>query len=183
MESLTDYVIKWLSEGNEGENKSEEKEKIIVADSVSSADTSTDSAEMQTAENETIAQNTPADEEIEIYSASIAQIEKWHSYGGLGALQDLLSPYNLGYGSCSFDKAFDKFKIGYDVKDHAATFALDGSHCYKIFFDSANAAPLDSSNADKVLQKVNSLRENPAKKIEWHERRRVPCFNSSGQQF
>lgn len=121
---------------------------VPAADSVSSADTST----VEDIPVLAVAQDSPADEEIETYTATPAQIETWHNYGGLTA-QYLLTVCNFGY----YDKIFDKYRIGYDVRDHSATFALDDSRCYKIFFDNKDARPLDNSQAEKVLNQIISL--------------------------
>lgn len=151
MEKFTDLLIKWLSEEDFDQKENEEVEKNPACDSVSSADISV-VTEKPAAVVETLAQDSAADEEIEIYSATLAQIEQCHNYGGLTA-QYLLKVCNFGY----YDKFFDKYKIGYDKEEHAATFALDDSTVYKIPFDKNNAAPLDDSQAQKVLQKLNLL--------------------------
>ena len=151
MKSLKEYVIKFLSELNSAENEEEENKKFPVADSVLSADTSEDT-EIPALVIDALAQDSPADEEVEKYSATLAQIEQWHNYGGLTA-QYMLKVCNFGY----YDKIFDKYKIGYDKEGHAATFAIDDSTVYKIFFDFSNAAPRDDSEAEKVLRKLNLL--------------------------
>lgn len=102
-----------------------------------------------------LAQDSPPStvaDDLPTYTATQNEINKWHSYGALTA-QYLLKFYNFGY----YDRAYNKLKIGYDVGNHAATFALDDSHVYKIPFDKYDAAPLDDSIADKVLQKIQEL--------------------------
>ena len=138
-----------ISTDSNAEKETAKIEKVPAAENVSSTDTSTDSAE-----NEPLAQDSPADEEIETFTATPAQLEFWHSYGGLTA-QYLLTVCNFGY----YDKIFDKYKVGYDVKDHAATFAIDDSRCYKIFFDSKDARPLDNQQAEKVLNQIIHLEQ------------------------
>lgn len=92
------------------------------------------------------------DDDIKIFSATEAEINYWHAFGGLCFLQDLLREYNLDYGNA----AYDKYKIGYNEQEHAATFALDETHYYKIPFTSANGEVLDKDFADKVLRKIKS---------------------------
>ena len=80
----------------------------------------------------------------------------WHAFGGLCELQDLLQEYDLGFGSC--DKAYNRFKIGYNVQEHYASFAIDETHYYKIQFTDYDSEPADKEFADRVLKKINSVR-------------------------
>lgn len=76
-------------------------------------------------------------DDLPIYTAEQGQIEYWHAYGGLCELQNILREYDLGFGS----KDYDKMKVGYDNKQHAATFTVDSTHYCKLEFTEHNAAP------------------------------------------
>lgn len=94
--------------------------------------------------------------DLPIYSATSEQINYWHACGGNVFVQNILRPYDLGYGST----AFDAFKIGLDEESHAITFAVDEeNHYIKIQLTENNVTPTDVKQAEKVFNKVNSMRK------------------------
>ena len=102
---------------------------------------------------------TPAqiDDELPIYEATPAQINRWHSYSNNGFLQTMLSEYDLDYASANV-AALNHFKIGLDKTRHVATFAIDDTHYYAIQFNEFNTEPVNREEARRVLEKISALR-------------------------
>ena len=95
-------------------------------------------------------------DDLPIYTATSADISLWHGYGSKCELQDLLQECNLGFGSRG--DAYNKFKIGYNVKEHYASFAIDDTHYYKIQFTEYDGEPINRKAAKKVLEKIKAMR-------------------------
>lgn len=95
--------------------------------------------------------------ELPIFEATPAQINYWHASGANIFLQQLLRGYDLDF-YYNVGK-YNRYKIGYDDKQHVATFALDDTHYYAIAFDKYDASPLIYSDACLVLEKINQLSE------------------------
>ena len=56
-------------------------------------------------------------------------------------------------------RAYNAFKIGLDEEQHAITLAIDDeNHYFKIQLEENNATPIDETQAEKILNKVNSMR-------------------------
>ena len=95
-------------------------------------------------------------DDLPIYEATPKEINYWHAFGSNVFLQNLLRQYDLDFSSENV-QVYNYFKIGFDEKTHRATFAIDDTHYYAIAFDNYNASPLSSSDARKVLLKVNQI--------------------------
>lgn len=96
-------------------------------------------------------------DDLPIYEATLEEINWWHAFGSMCELQRLLQEYGLGFGS--LDKAYDRFKIGYNEEGHFASFAIDDTHYYKIQFTEYDGEPIDRQEAKKVLEKINTMRD------------------------
>ena len=94
-------------------------------------------------------------DDLPIFTATPKELNFWHAFGSLGELQDLLREYDLGFGSL----AYDKFKIGYNIEEHFASFVIDDTHYYKIQFTDYDGKPKDRKLAEKVLTKINTIRK------------------------
>lgn len=101
-----------------------------------------------------------AQADIPIFTASPAEIERWHKNCACRWLNDLIAPYDLSFWSCrdgGGDKAMHVFKIGWDKEEQFATFALDETHYLRIDFDYDE--PRDMDYAKKVLETINHIRK------------------------
>lgn len=94
---------------------------------------------------------------LPIYEATTAQLNLWHVDGCNVWLQALLRRYDLDYYTYNLP-AYDGFKIGFDDKRHVATFAIDETHYYMIQFNEFNSAPVNSDDAESVLEEIQRLR-------------------------
>lgn len=92
--------------------------------------------------------------EPEIYEATAAEINYWHAFSFKVSLQDFLRRYGLDYSGVANIRWYNKNKLGYDQRRHAAIFALDDTHYYKIEFDSRDVEPLNCSEAELVLERI-----------------------------
>lgn len=99
----------------------------------------------------------PSADDLPIYEATPAQINYWHSYGSNVFLQTLLREYDLDHASPNV-AAYNHFKIGVDTKSHRATFAIDATHYLAIDFNQWNSAPLDKTQAQRVLEEISAIR-------------------------
>lgn len=106
-------------------------------------------------------------DDVLIFTATSKEIEYWHACVNIHVL-DFLRLYDLDRGTI----AFDSFKIGVNEKNHSVTFALDDTHFLKFELNDTNVRPMDEAQAEKVLQKVNSLRFEKNKKYPYRRVRR-----------
>lgn len=102
------------------------------------------------------------DDGLPIYEATEKEINLWHAYGSLCALQDLLRKYRLDNSSPNV-AAYNYFKVGFDMKAHRATFAIDATHYLAIDFNEYNSAPLNKAQVGRVLEKIGKIRNEKAR--------------------
>ena len=139
MENLEQKIMEWLK-----------AEKTVSWDNVQTQETVTES------EEKIFDNKKNSVDDLLIYTATSAEINLWHGFGSKCELQDLLQECNLGFGSRG--DAYNKFKIGYNVKEHYASFAIDDTHYYKIQFNEYDGEPIDRQAAKKVLEKIKAMR-------------------------
>ena len=139
MENLEQKIMEWLKAEN-----------LSNCDNVQRQEPVTESEEKIFDNKKTSVDDLP------IYTATSAEINLWHGYGSKCELQDLLQECNLGFGSRG--DAYNKFKIGYNVKEHYASFAINETHYYKIQFTEYDGEPINRKAAKKVLEKINAMR-------------------------
>ena len=96
------------------------------------------------------------EEDLPIYEASHEQLEYWHAWGDNIFLQQFLARYDLDFYKNVRD--FNRFKIGLDVKTHRAIFVIDEPYYHKIQLDKFNSKPVNLSEAEKVIEKINKQR-------------------------
>lgn len=96
-------------------------------------------------------------EEITVYTATPAEINYWHAHGSNVFLQTMLREYDLNNSSENV-AAYNHFRIGLDEKNHRATFAIDDVHYLAIEFNQRNCAPVDKTQARRVLEKICAIR-------------------------
>lgn len=96
-------------------------------------------------------------EEIPVYTATSAEINYWHAHGSNVFLQTMLREYDLDNSSENV-AAYNHFRIGLDEKNHRATFAIDDVHYLAIEFNQRNCAPVDKTQARRVLEKICAIR-------------------------
>lgn len=106
-------------------------------------------------------------DDVPIFTATSKEIEYWHACVNIHVL-DFLRLYDLDRGTI----AFDAFKIGVDEQKHSATFALDDTHYLKFELNDTNVRPMDEAQAEKVLQKINSMRFERNKKYPYRRVRK-----------
>lgn len=94
---------------------------------------------------------------LPIFETTTRQLDYWHADGCNLFLQALLREYDLDYSSYNL-RAYDGFKIGFDDKRHVATFAIDETHYHMIQFNEKNSAPVNSDDAESVLEEMQRLR-------------------------
>lgn len=94
---------------------------------------------------------------LPIFEATTKQLDYWHAFGCNVFLQSLLRRYDLDFYSYNLP-AYDGFKIGFDDKRHVATFAIDETHYHMIQFNKFNSAPVNSDDAESVLEEIQRLR-------------------------
>ena len=109
----------------------------------------------------------PTADDVPIFTATSKEIEYWHACVNIHVL-DFLRLYDLDRGTI----AFDAFKIGVDEKTHSATFALDDTHYLKFELNDTNVRPMDEAQAEKILQKINSMRFEKNKKYPYRRVRK-----------
>ena len=146
---MTDQEKHWAAllaaADEENQNNSPEK----PSDSKSQAST--------VATEELVTGEMPATDELPIYEATPAQINYWHSYGSNVSLQTLLREYDLDHAAPNV-AAYNHFKIGVDTRRHVATFAIDATHYLAIDFNQWNSAPLDRTQAQRILEEISAIR-------------------------
>ena len=113
------------------------------------------SVDVATEELETCEIPTAIADDLPIYEATAAQINYWHALGSNVFLQTLLRQYDLDF---SYPSAYSHFKIGLDEARHVATFAVDDTHYYAIQFNEWNCAPVTTTEARLVLEKISAIR-------------------------
>ncbi len=108
-------------------------------------------------ETEKVSANDKPKEKLPVYEATTAQLNLWHASGCNVWLQAWLRRYDLDYYSFNLP-AYNGFKIGFDDNRHVATFAIDETHYYMIQFNENNSAPVNSDDAESVLEEIQRLR-------------------------
>ena len=135
----------FADDDEENQNNSPEKPQDSKS---SSADVATE--ELATCEM-------PVADELPIYEATPAQINYWHGHGSNMFLQILLREYDLDHAAPNV-AAYNHFKIGVDTRRHVATFAIDATHYLAIDFNQWNSAPLDRTQAQRILEEISAIR-------------------------
>jgi hypothetical protein len=152
---------------------------VPVADSVSNAD-------ILKVEEKSVAQDSSLYEDLPTYTATPAQLEKWHNqiksdleigiffYNARRDFGEKLFPT---FKSLIQGAAFEKYKIGYDRYSGSYIFVIDSDRyikaqtfvkndeTYKLFLNSDDVSEIElnyiTPDADKVLKLINSLQAVP----------------------
>ncbi len=156
MENMKNFILDCLQDG--------EEKKLEVNKAVSIAENNKHNVQ---AEKILETSQDFENDDVPIYTAEQGKIEYWHACVNIHVL-DFLRLYDLDRGTI----AFDAFKIGVDEQKHSATFALDDTHFLKFELNDTNVRPMDEAQAEKVLQKVNSLRFEKNKKYPYRRVRK-----------
>ncbi len=142
MENMKKFILDCLQDGEEEEQLEGNKE-VSVAEN--------------NKHNEKILETSRdfENEDVPIFTAEPKQLDYWHAFGCSVMLQRFLRRYDLN--ECT--RAYNAFKIGLDEEQHAITLAIDDeNHYFKIQLEENNATPIDETQAEKILNKVNSMR-------------------------
>lgn len=100
--------------------------------------------------------------DLPIYEATEKELDCWHTHGTHGGLQSLLREYDLEYSGRNV-AAYCFFRVGYDKTTHRATFVInpthDPTHYHAIDFNANDSAPLNKTQARRVLEKISATRK------------------------
>ena len=106
--------------------------------------------------------------DAEVHSATLAQINDWHNYGGVGYFQKFLMQYGLDWFKPHARCLFTKYRIGFAEGDTGGSgrgiFPLDDTHYYEIEFKSGK--PVNAELAKKTLLAFKHANKTPARGME-----------------